>query len=299
MIVLLGLDDDFAMTGGVAIASVDRFLTGGDRVVILHLGVSAQNIELLQRCARNASIDVVDCAGMLDASWVPPGHVTSATYLRFLAADLLREEPRCLYLDGDAIVRRDPAPLFDTELSNVTLAAVQSRVAPYLASHGGVVHWFELGLPSTHPYFNAGVLLMNLDRWRELDVTDRLTAFLRTYGPEIIHGDQEAMNAVLCGDWTVLDRTWNYITHVSESFLQQPESEPADPHIVHFAGRKKPWSPGAKPLYAEEWYEHLEQTPWAGWRPVAPVPESGLKAQVRRIARAAIGKARNALDGPG
>lgn len=298
MIFLLGLDDDFAMTGGVAAASVDRFLSQDDRIVILHLGISGENVASLRECVTNASVDVIDCAGMLDDSWVPPGHVTSATYLRFLAADLLPDESTCLYLDGDAIVRRDPSAVFQTDMSNTTLAAVQSRVAPYLASVGGVGHWFELGLPSTHPYFNAGVLLMNLDRWRELDVTDRLTDYLRRYGSEILHGDQEAMNAVLCEDWIVLDRTWNYITHVSESFLQHPEAEPADPHVVHFAGRRKPWSHTGKPIFAEEWYQILDRTPWAGWRPAAPVPATGPKAQVRRLARNAVRRVRSSIGDP-
>jgi lipopolysaccharide biosynthesis glycosyltransferase len=295
MIVQLGLDDVFAMPGGAAIASVDRFLGTGDLIAVLHTGLSGENQRRLALCVQNASLEMIDCSGQLDRSWVPPGHVTSATYLRFLAAELLPDHDRALYLDGDVIVRRDISELWDTDLADVTLAAVQSRVAPFLASPGGVTHWFELGLRSTRPYFNAGVLLMNLRRWREERTTERLTEFLRRYNTEIAFGDQEAMNAVLSDDWTLLDRTWNYITHVTESFLQQPELEPASPHIVHFAGRTKPWSHGAKPMFTEEWYEHLERTPWAGHQPEPPAVPRGLKATGRRVARRGLSKVQAAL----
>ena len=107
------------------------------------------------------------------------------------------------------------------------------------------------------------------------------------------------MNAVLHDELVLLDRSWNYITHLTESFLQRPEVEPSNPHIVHFAGRKKPWSYGAKPIFAEEWYEHLERTPWAGWRPSAPPVPSGAKATMRRLARGGLDRVRLALRDSG
>jgi lipopolysaccharide biosynthesis glycosyltransferase len=297
MITIFGLDDGFAMQGGVAIASIDRFLTSSDRVVVFHNSMGADRRQRVAECARTARIDFIDCTGMLHPAWVPPGHVTSATYLRFLAAELLSDEPRCLYLDGDVIVRRSPAELLDLDI-DTTLAAVQSRVAPYVASPGGVKHWFELGLTGTAPHFNAGMLLMDLERWRDLRVTQRLTTFLDAYGDQIELGDQEAMNAVLAGDWTPVDRTWNYITHVTESFMQTPELEPPDPHIVHFAGRSKPWSFDRKPIYSEEWYQVLESTPWKGWRPERPTPPGGPKAVIRRFVRRGLDATRTFVRDP-
>jgi lipopolysaccharide biosynthesis glycosyltransferase len=281
---LFGLDEGFAMPTGVAAASLDRFLSVSDEITFFHLGLSPESESKLRSCVRNATARLVDCRSDLDPTWPTSSWLSPATYLRVLAQKLLDDSSLCLYLDGDVVVRRDPAPLCATDLQGCSLGAVRSRVAPFLASPGGVTEWFELGLPSTAPYFNAGVLLLDLERWRGRDVLGQVVRFLDVHGDRIQTADQEALNALLVGDWVEVDRTWNYVTHVSESFLPQPELEPDDPHIVHFAGRTKPWSPGTKPLFAEDWYELLASTPWAGFEPVPPPGATGLRRIIRQAA---------------
>jgi lipopolysaccharide biosynthesis glycosyltransferase len=192
-------------------------------------------------------------------------------------------------------VRRDPAALAGANLGGRTLGAVRSRVSPFAASPGGVRVWFELGMPGAAPYFNAGVLVMDLERWRAGDVTTRLTDFLVRYGDTTWLSDQEALNAVLWNDWQPLDRCWNYITHVVESFLPAPEQEPDDPGIVHFAGRSKPWVFGTMPMYAEEWYRVLASTPWQGFVPGRPPAPTGIKASMRRLAGKGVQRLRAAM----
>lgn len=297
MIYLLGLDDGFAMPSGVTVRSLDRFLAPDDEIVLLHLGLSTSSKSGLRSCVENAHLRFVDCTGEIDPSWVPPSWLSPAAFLRFLAADRLPGVDRCVYLDGDIVVRHDPRRLGETDLRGTTLGAVRSRVAPFLASPGGVRRWFELGLPSVGAYFNSGVLVMDLRRWREGDVTSHLSEFLRAHGHDTWVADQEAMNAVLAADWIELDRTWNYITHVSESFLQQPELEPRDPSIVHFAGRSKPWSSGPLPLFAEDWYAVLEETPWRGFRPPLPSPPSWRRVLLRHALGRPVGYLRSLLAG--
>jgi lipopolysaccharide biosynthesis glycosyltransferase len=281
---LLGLDPAFVMPGGVAVRSIDRFLGPDDEVVVLHLGLSSADLDLLARCASNASFRSVDCGGMLHPAWIPPPNVSDAAFLRYLAPDLL-DVDRCVYVDADVIVRRDPAPLEAIDLTNASVAAVRSRVAAFAASIGGVRAWRELGIPSTNPYFNSGVLVMNLARWREHGVTARLTEFLVGYGAHTWYADQEALNAVLWDDWVQLDRSWNYVTYVADSFIQQPELEPVDPYIAHFAGARKPWVQGPPPIFADDWFELLADTPWRDWQPEVITPARGLRPSARRAAR--------------
>lgn len=298
MIFVLGLDRGFVMPSGVAIRSLDRFLTERDRIVVLHLALGEDDIASLSACAAHATVDFIECSGRIHDAWVPPAHVSEAAFLRYLAPELLPSEGRCVYLDGDVIVRKDPTPLHDADLGGASVGAVRSRVTPFVASPGGVVGWFELGIPSTSPYFNSGVLAMDLDRWRQRDVTARVTTYLEQFGQASHLADQEALNAAVAGDWMQLDRSWNYVTHVTESFLQQPELEPVDPAIVHFAGRSKPWAHGRLPIFAEEWYEVLRSTPWSGYRPSAPMRPSGPRASVRSAAAGLLRRVRSLAAEP-
>ena len=292
---VFGLDRGFLMPTGVAIASLCRHLSDADRVMVLHLGLTSPEIEVLRRCAGKIELSAADCTGRLDPAWTPPSFNSQATFCRYLAAELMPGSHRCVYIDGDTIVRRDPRPLAETDLAGHTLGAVRSRVAPFVASPGGVRSWFEIGLPGAAPYFNAGVLVMDLDRWRSEDVSARLTRFLVQHGATTWFSDQEALNAVLWNDWRPLARDWNYVTHVVESFLPAPELEPEDPGIVHFAGRSKPWVFGTMPMYAEEWFDVLMDTPWAGFTPSPPPQPTGLKAGARRVAARGVRRLRAAL----
>jgi len=292
---IFGLDRGFLMPTGVAIASMRRHLTGADRITVLHVGLDDDDVKLLERCAGGVQLRAIDCAGRLHPAWKPPAFLPQAAFCRYLAADLMPDVRRCLYVDGDVLVRRDPSALGGVDLGERTVGAVRSRVAPFLASPGGVRSWFELGMPGAAPYFNSGVLVMDLERWRARNITARLTEFLVQHGEDTWFSDQEALNAVLWDDWQPLDRSWNYITHVADTFLPAPEDEPDDPSIVHFAGRSKPWVSGVMPMFAEEWYQVLASTPWAGFVPVPPATPTGLRAGVRRLAGRGMRRLRAAL----
>lgn len=298
MIFVLALDPGFLMPTGVAIRSLDRFLGRQDTVAVLHLGLTAEHQAKLQQCVANASIRFFNCDGLLRRSWQPPDHVTSAAFLRYLAPELLSSEQRCVYVDGDVLVRSDPAELFATDLAGRTVGAVRSRVAPYFASKGAVGAWREAGLPGAAPYFNSGVLVMDLKRWRERRITDSLTTYLDLHGDRAWLADQEALNVAVVGDWTPIDRKWNYITYVADYFLQMPESEPENPALVHFAGRAKPWVAGRSPLYADEWFDILQETPWRGHTPEQGPQPSGVRARMRRVVAGGLRSLRSLLDEP-
>lgn len=281
------------MATGVAARSLDRFLSEDDRIVLLHDRCPRAELDRVTACIERSQVLAFDCSERVHDAWTPPPHVTPAAFFRYLAPDLVGESLRCVYLDVDVVVRRDPTPLHDQDLDGSMIGAVRSRVAPYFASPGGVQRWRDAGVPSTAPYFNSGVLVMDLERWRARDVTRRLTEYLEQYGSDAYLADQEALNVAVVGDWFELDRTWNYITHVAESFLQEPGIEPDDPAIVHFAGRAKPWSPGRQPIFTEDWYDVLAGTPWSEFAPRPPEPPSGLRAAVRRTAGRALRRVRD------
>jgi lipopolysaccharide biosynthesis glycosyltransferase len=283
VIFVFAFDAGFALPTGVAVRSLDRFLSGEDRIVLLHDAVQRHDLDRVRSCASSAAVSAVDCHAMLERAWRPPGHVTNAAFLRYVAPRILEGEARCVYLDGDVVVRGDPRPLHDAAIAGTTLGAVRSRVAPFIASAGAIGPWLDMGLPSAAPYLNSGVLVMDLDRWRRRDVTARITDVMTRYGDRLALADQDALNAAVVGDWTELDRTWNFVTHVADSFLQQPELEPTDPSIVHFAGRAKPWVWGPQPLFAEEWHGLLGETPWKGFAPSPPAAARGVRATSRRL----------------
>ena len=196
-----------------------------------------------------------------------------STYYRLQLPQLAPHIGRALWVDGDMLVLRDLGELYDTDLGGAPLGAVQDLVIPYVASRLGVAAWRELGLEAHQPYFNAGLIVMDVDLWRERNLTALLYDYLRSY--RVAFYDQDALNAVLGNTWKSLDLRWNVVASVvGRRFFHPPFLDAAtlcelvrDPWILHYLGDWKPWTlPYGRPPY-DLFFRYLDETPWRGWRP--------------------------------
>ena len=132
-------------------------------------------------------------------------HVSRVTYARLLIDRLLPTDiGRILYLDCDMIVRGDIKELWERDLTGKTVGAVREAV-PY-SNHA------TLGLPLGAPYFNAGVMLIDLERWRALEIGHRALDFVCNNPDKLLWWDQCALNLVLYEDWMSLENKWNVQT---------------------------------------------------------------------------------------
>ena len=149
-------------------------------------------------------------------------YVSATTYYRILAPYILPAEiDRIIYLDSDLIVRRSLKELWNTNLNGYAVAAV---------AEPDDVRAEPLGLPTGAKYFNAGVLVMNLEYWRKNNITERVLSFIRAHPDKLIFWDQDALNSILIELWIELPSYWNNYL-VWGRFI--PDRNPA---IIHFVG---------------------------------------------------------------
>ncbi|MDR6532270.1 lipopolysaccharide biosynthesis glycosyltransferase [Caulobacter rhizosphaerae] len=195
-------------------------------------------------------------------------HITMETYTRLFAATILDDAiDKILYLDSDLIVVDDLMSLWRTDIRDYVLAAVPD---PF-----GLWRRETLGMPREGPYVNAGVLLLNLARWRSEDLTRRLADFIAREGDNLVFHDQDAINAILHAATKVLPYRWNLqarmlrprrLTSLADhAAIQRAAQSPA---IIHYTSARKPWlfvaaTPG-KQLYRH----YLRLTAWRTARPI-------------------------------
>ena len=206
--------------------------------------------------------------GTFDGLRLDPGRA-QVVYLRLALPQAFQGDyRRLLYLDADIAVKGgDFAWLLRTELLGHPIAAVRDN-SQWRAPRRRPAQFRRLGLPSA-PYFNAGVMLIDVPAWNAADILARSVAFGRTHRDRLRRHDQNLLNAVLMGGWAELHPAWNW-QHTRATALFEPF---ADAHIVHFIGPKKPWSdrPGLHPpayrrAFAAFLAEHFPEAP--------PVPEA-------------------------
>lgn len=172
-------------------------------------------------------------------------YLTKETYYRISIPDLLNEKiQKVIYLDGDIIVKTDITKLWNINIDNYFLGAVEDFGIRDSRN-------IYLSMPRRSKYFNAGVLLINLKKWREERVKDETIEFIKTNASRIKYCDQDALNAILHDKWLPLDREWNFMPH-----LTYPDLKKKKPAIIHYAGPKKPWKANCR--LKKEYFKYRE-----------------------------------------
>jgi lipopolysaccharide biosynthesis glycosyltransferase len=274
--VVCAADADYAMPLAVMLRSALARLRDRSRLAI-HVvdgGIRADDWARLEELCRGDRAELYrhEPVGSSFAGLPAWGRMSPTTYYRLMLPRLLPPDlDRAIWLDCDLLVEADITGLWELDLGGHALLAVQDELVPRVSSRYGVRSWRALGLPAEAPYFNSGVMLVDLGRWRAEQIEQRVVRYLREHQDEVVFWDQEGLNAVLCGRWRPLDPRWNRTVRPS------PSGSESAPRVLHFNGMLKPWllpEPSSGPR--ARFYRHLDETPWAGWRPPRTARTSAL-----------------------
>ncbi|QIR37807.1 glycosyltransferase family 8 protein [Tolypothrix sp. PCC 7910] len=200
------------------------------------------------------------------------GHISLAAYYRILIPELLSSEfQKVIYLDCDLVLNQNLEQLWQNDIEDKYLLAVQEIKTPYVSA--ALLNYDKLGIPPDWKYFNSGVLLINLEKWRKDNISTKIIQYVEQNKEYIRFHDQDGLNAVLAGQWGELDPRWNQTPFIYEysSWENSPFNESTfnnvlnNPWIIHFASSFKPWN-AYKYRDKELFYKYLDMTAWAGWR---------------------------------
>ncbi len=278
--VVCAADNNYAMPLAVTACSILKNLTA-DRKLNLYVldgGIEPRNIDKLLQSLNSPRCNVkfADTKGLFRE--VPTyGHFSEAIFHRLLIPELMPKDlHKVIYLDCDLLVLTDIGELWNIEIGDRHLLAVRDFSMPTISK--GVPNHQELGIPATSKYFNSGVLVFNLDKWREDNTSSKIIEYLTKPREHTLFGDQEALNAMLWDKWSELDPKWNYLFHESSKlervFVDSLKEICGEfncqdiinnPYIIHFADNRKPWlwrRHSRKQLF----YKYLDLTAWSGWR---------------------------------
>jgi lipopolysaccharide biosynthesis glycosyltransferase len=155
--------------------------------------------------------------------------------IKLLLGELLpKDVTRVLYLDSDTIVQRDILPLVTEDVSDFIVAAAPD----YWNSVAG------LNVPFEKRYFNAGVMFINLNKWRSENVYSRSIEFIKKHEP---HGnEQTALNAILHQDNKVkiISPIWNFPPNTNLVRDENMDIDYDKIKILHYASTS-PWRVGS------------------------------------------------------
>ena len=178
--------------------------------------------------------DVIRTKNISAQTWFPPdgpnygAHWTYTCLLPLAYPEIFPEEDRVLRLDDDTIVKKDIGPLLDMDLQDNYTAMVEEPVRGRFPFR----------------YFNAGVCLMDLKKFRETGIYRKMIAMANSMVCTAM--DQDAFNVFCQGQIMKLGPEWNEAGHITEYH--------PDPYIRHYAGSRKPmWQAEYETYRDMEW----------------------------------------------
>ncbi len=283
--IVAGCDDGYARHLGVMLLSL--FEHAKTCPVMVHVLVPPQfSSQLLLEEALGGDaaklayyiLDVEDMPGPKERS-----DLTSATYYRLHMGECLPPEvDRVIYLDCDMLICGDLAELWRTSLGDSVAAAVAD---PAFTERN------RLGLADNALYFNAGVMLIDIARWRDEEIGKRTLDFRMSHPERVTYDDQCALNWILRGRWLELDAIWNVQTFLLAEMVDgevryfQPRPALAShARIVHFNAPGRPWLYMDEHPFKREYLSYKARTPWRAERPADRYPHNIVIKTLRRHA---------------
>ncbi len=241
--IVIAFDQNLVWPAAVLLESVVAGATRPVAIWILARGIGSAYQEWLGRAFPETPITFIPCDRIAYDVGGPkrriPRRITVSTMDRLLAADILPQLTRVVYLDIDMLAMGDVTELGTMDLEGKPLAARDSNVSEVSEWHRagrGLTETEALELRRSmallhgvgHRALNAGLLVMDLERMRRDGFITRLLGFGERFG---LH-DQDTALAYVGPDRVHLGDGWNAMP-----VLEDVE----EPRLVHWASFPKPW----------------------------------------------------------
>lgn len=198
--------------------------------------------------------------------------ISISSYARlFLSSVIDTSIEKILYLDSDSIINDSLAGLWNLDINDYYVAGVCDTVSDDTK--------LRINLDIDTPYINAGMLLINLKKWREEEIEKKFLEFIALNKGQVFHHDQGTINGVLNQKFLLLHPKYNSMAtfftmtrkeimkyYGLKNYYNSKELDEAvnNPVFIHFtpAFVNRPWIKGCKHPLSYLYHKYLKMTPW-------------------------------------
>mgnify|MGYP004455332123 CR=1 FL=1 len=206
-------------------------------IKVLYTNISEENKKKINKYKReNVNIEFVDLNYYIEKvkdKLYTRDYYTNTTYFRLFIANLYPQYNKAIYLDSDIVVLGDIAELYNQDIGDNLVAAAPDDVIQTIKVFQEYAEKV-VGVADYRNYFNAGILLMNLDEFRKFDFQDKFLYLLETIKFTVAQ-DQDYLNRLCKGKVKIIDKAWDKMPIANDDF------DDKDLKIIHYNLADKPW----------------------------------------------------------
>ena len=235
-------DDNYIPFLAVSLYSLEQNANRNYKYVIkiLHASnISINNQERLleEFSSKDFNVEFVDITPAVE-SFADKLHTrdyySKATYYRLLIPEMYPEYDKGLYLDSDIVINGSISDLFNHDIGDNYVGAIPDQSVLYMSDEFKAYVENRIGMKSYKEYFNAGILLMNLKKLREIHFEDIFIKLLGRVKFDVAQ-DQDYLNTICKGHVFFISESWNQMPLPIE--MDRPEC----PNLIHYNLSFKPW----------------------------------------------------------
>ena len=224
-------------------------------VKILYTNISEENKEKINKYKReNIEIEFVNLNNYIEKvkdKLYTRDYFSMTTYFRLFISNLYPQYNKAIYLDSDIVLLTDVAELYMQDIGDNLVGAVADDI---IQQNEVFQEYVEkvVGVASYKTYFNAGMLIMNLDELRKTDFQGKFLYLLETVKYSVVQ-DQDYLNRICKGRVKLLDKSWNVMPNATKDINE------ADIKLIHYNYQYKPWHYDNIP-YAKYFWDLAKKT---------------------------------------
>ena len=285
MHIVLSSDDNYAPLLGIAIFSLLENIKKNNKdaivdkinIYILDMNISKKNKKYINEIIHSHSgivhyLDTQKIHNYLEKT-IKLNVRSLATYYRLFLPTLLPEAvEKVIYLDCDSLIDNSLSDLWNTNIEGYDIAGVLDVISKE--------NKLCVGLKEDDPYVNAGMLVINLAKWRNDKMEKKMIDFIQYHKGKVCYHDQGTINGV-CLNKKILHPKYNAMTpffvmkvsqikhyHSVKKYYTQKELNEAknNPVFIHFTPylTDRPWVKGNLHPLRNHYNKTMDKTPWKG-----------------------------------
>lgn len=224
-------------------------------IKILYTNISEENQAKINKYQKeNVDIEFVDLNYYINKvkdKLYTRDYYSATTYFRLFIPDLYPQYDKVLYLDSDIVVLSDIADLYNIDMEDNLVAAAPDDVIQTIKVFQEYAE-LVVGVTDHKRYFNAGILLMNLDELRKFKFQDKFLYLLSKVKFSVAQ-DQDYLNRLCKGRVKLIENTWDRMPIGGDTVKRE------DLHLIHYNLAFKPWH-FEDILYKEYFWKYAQQT---------------------------------------
>lgn len=251
IILVVACDDNFAQHAAITLMSAYESIKSNRNIrsFILDGGISEIKKRKIVNSMKIYDVDITFIKINEDVfeKMYTSHQYSVATYYRLSLPKLLNNFKKCIYVDCDLLFYDDIEKLWNINLNGHPIGAIED-IGLTTSKKGFLEKQNDIGLKRDSLYFNAGVIIMDLEKWRENDYSRK--AIDLAINNNFKSHDQDVLNKLFMDNWQQIDLRWNVmppITYMypkilfSRKYRDKALIARKNPGILHYAGRYKPW----------------------------------------------------------